>query len=163
MVWTRMLQIRKEQSAWIQDPSGRLNRWGNEDWRARKRLESLQAQWCHHWDGEAWKVNRWRSILGVFLFCFGRTWGMQKFQGQGSNPRHPLPNHCNDNATSLTCCATWEFRHFFVPFYFPFMVWCFSLYYGWVLSFLFLWLLYVFDLRLPWISIMLIHYSIYLL
>lgn len=115
MVWTRMLQIRKEQSAWIQDPSGRLNRWGNEDWRARKRLESLQAQWCHHWDGEAWKVNRWRSILGVFLFCFGRTWGMQKFQGQGSNPRHPLPNHCNDNATSLTCCTT-ELPSLFVMF-----------------------------------------------
>ena len=56
---------------------------------------------------------------------------------------------------------------FFVPFFFLFfLLWFddFLLYYTWVLSLLiFVSLLYVFDLWLPWLSSMLTHNYIYLL
>ena len=36
----------------------------------------------------------------LFLFIFGRSHGMQKFLGQGSDP-----SHGSDSARSFTCCA----------------------------------------------------------
>ena len=47
----------------------------------------------------------------LFWGFFGHTCSMWKFPGQRWNPRHSSdPNHCGDNATSLTCCATGELQ-----------------------------------------------------
>ena len=48
-----------------------------------------------------------------FLMFFGRTCGVWKFPGQGSNPGHSSDLiHFIDNIRSLTRWAVWDRRHF---------------------------------------------------
>ena len=48
-------------------------------------------------------------VMRVFFFSFGCTCGMQKFQGQGSNPSHSSnQSYSSDNSRSLTYQTTRE-------------------------------------------------------
>ena len=50
-----------------------------------------------------------------YLMFFGCTSGMQKFPGQGSNPRHSSdPSHRSDNTRYLTHWATWELPSYLI-------------------------------------------------
>ena len=55
--------------------------------------------------------NTLSGYSALFLFCFDRTRGKQRFPGQGSNLGHSSnPSYCSNNARYLTCCATEELQ-----------------------------------------------------
>ena len=62
-----------------------------------------------------WVLGFFLSYCKIFIYLFGRAFGMCKFPGQGLNPCHRSdPSHSSDNTGLLTHCAT---RELLLPFF----------------------------------------------